>query len=291
MKCCLRLLAMLCALTLMLGAACAEGFEPLPYGRDAVPYAPHAECYLPDNAGYHDDSLDIRIETFRKDDTTVMVAYVTIADPTQLRTGFSNPKTPTRQSTNTVARIAKRYQAVLAINGDFFSYHNQGFVVRNGETFRRRYVEGRETLIIDEKGDFTIIRPTTEEAIQAFEGEIIHAFCFGPGLVVNGEQLTDIESVTMDIGKYKQTQRMAICQLGPLSYMLVTCEGPENKDSVGFTLLQMAETCKELGAVNAYNLDGGSSSSMALDYKKINGTSSKKERPVGDVIYFCTLVP
>lgn len=287
-----RLMALAAALCLMLGSAWAAEFEPVPYDHEpTVPYAPHMECYLPDDAGYHDDSIDVRIETFRKDDTNVMVAYVTIADPTQLRTGFSNPKAPLRKSETYVAKMAKRYSAVIALNGDFFSYHNEGFVVRNGQKLRSRYIEGRETLIIDEKGDFTIIRPTTQAAIEAFEGEIIQAFCFGPGLVVDGEQLTDIDSVKMDIGKNKQTQRMAICQLDTLSYMIVTCEGPENEDSVGFTLLQMAETCKELGAVQAYNLDGGSSSTIVLYDHKINALSSGKERPVGDMIYFCTLVP
>lgn len=286
-----RLLAMLMMLMMLFTSACAEGWEPIPYSHDPAPYAPNMDAYLPDDTGYHDDSIDVRIETFRKDDTNVMVAYVTIQDPTQLRVGFSNPKSPLRKSETYVAKMAKRYNAVIALNGDFFSYHNEGFVVRNGQKLRSRYIPGRETLIIDEKGDFTIIRPTTKENIEAFEGEIIQAFCFGPGLVVDGEQLTDIDSVKMDIGKNKQTQRMAFCQLDNLSYMIVTCEGPENENSVGFTLLQMARTCKELGAVQAYNLDGGSSSTIALYDHKINALSSGKERPVGDMIYFCTLVP
>ena len=89
-----RLLALVLVLLTIGGAACAAEFEPIPYAMEPAPYAPHMECFLPDDAGYHDDSLDIRVETFRKDDTNVMVAYVTIADPSQLRTGTSNPKSP-----------------------------------------------------------------------------------------------------------------------------------------------------------------------------------------------------
>ena len=286
-----RLLALACALALLAVPALAFAFEPIPYAMEPAPYPPHQECYLPDNAGYHDDSLDIRIETFRHLDTTVMAAYVTLADASQMRTGSALPTAPTYKRENTVAKMSKYYQAVMGINGDYFCYHSDGIVVRNGKVYRMNPNEGRDTLIIDANGDFTILQPTTREAYEAFEGEVIHAFCFGPGLVVDGVQLTDIDSVMVSNGKLKQTQRMAICQMGPLSYLILACEGPENDNSVGLTLAEWAALCKEMGAINAYNLDGGSSTTIALNNRKINALSANKERPVGDLIYFCTLVP
>ena len=45
-----------------------------------------------------------------------------------------------------------------------------------------------------------------------------------------------------------------------------------------------------MGCLNAYNLDGGSSSTVALNGKKINALSTGKIRPVGDCIYFATLI-
>ena len=287
----LRLLALMLLWTLLAPCAHALAFEPLPYEMAPAPYAPHQECFLPEDAGYHDDSLDIRIETFREYDTTIMAVYVTLTDPSQLRTGSASPNQPKSQLTSTTDRMAKHYQAVLAINGDYFSFHREGVVVRNGVTLREQYNINRDTLIIDENGDFTIITPTTEEAYQAFDGTVIHAFCFGPGLVVDGEQLTNVDGIVLDLGKNRQTQRIAIGQLGPLSYVILATEGPENTGSVGLTLLEMAELCKQMGCINAYNLDGGSSSSVALNYRKINALSSRKNRPVGDIIYFCTLVP
>ena len=44
-----------------------------------------------------------------------------------------------------------------------------------------------------------------------------------------------------------------------------------------------------MGCINAYNLDGGSSCTVALNGKKINATSSGKVRYVSDIIYFGTL--
>lgn len=288
-----RLFCLICALAL-LPLSGALAFDPLPYEMAAAPYEPHEECFLPDNGGYHDDSLDIRVETFRKGETNVMAVYVTLADASQLRTGSAAPNKPLSMSPVTTDRIAKRYNAVLAINGDYYTYENskKGVIVRNGEWLRENYAWERDTLIIDANGDFTII-PTTEEAFQAFEGEIIHAFWFGPGLVVNGERISEeaIEALKMNLGKEKKTQRMVLAQLGPLSYLILTCEGPENEKNAGFTIRDMADLCLEMGCVNAYNLDGGSSATVALNYEKINALSSHKNRPVCDIVYFCTLVP
>ncbi len=284
-----RALALLFALLMLTSSALAEDFTPIPWDAEVMPYAPHEECYLPDHTGYHDDSLDIRIETFRRDDTNVMAVYVTVADASQIRTGIAgNWKT---KKTAPVSKTLAKYGGVLGINGDYYTYHSQGIVVRNTERIRFNPVAGRETLIIDDKGDFTIIRPTTKEAFESFEGTVVHAFCFGPGLVVDGEAITDLSKVTMDNGKGKKTQRIAIGQTGSLSYLILTCEGPENPGSVGFDLLQMAALCKEMGCINAYNLDGGSSSTVAMQGEKINAVSSNKVRSVSDIIFFATLVP
>lgn len=265
-------------------------FDPLPWEATEASCLPKAENYLPDNAGYHDDSLDVRIETFRRHDTTVMAVYVKIAHPSQLRTTTAAPKYPSKK-TMPVSKMVERVGGVLGINGDYFSYHSDGIVVRNGVAFRERPNKGRDTLIIDENGDFTILHPTSKENYGAFDKKIIHAFCFGPGLVIDGQPLTDLKTVMLDCGKGKKTQRIALGQTGPLEYLILTCEGPENAGSVGMDLLQMAQLCLEMGMINAYNLDGGSSSTVVLNNEKINALSSGKIRSVSDAIWFATLVP
>ena len=252
-----------------------------------TPYAPHADAYLPDETGYLDDSLSIRIEEFRAYDTTCLAAWIQVASPTQLRTELNKPY-PSK-STAKASVIAKRVNAVLAINGDYFVYHNQGFIVRNGEVLREKFNEDYDTLIIDDKGDFTIIPSTTEEEIRAFTGNIVQAFTFGPGLVIDGVKTTEfpLKANTPN----KETQRIAIAQMGPLSYLVVTTEGPENPGSTGLTLPEFAQVLYDLGAQNAYNLDGGSSSSLILNNKKINSLSTGKIRAVGDILYFISACP
>ena len=149
--------ALLAALLAVL-AACAAAeaaLEPIPYSFEPAPYLPHEEGFLPDKAGYHDDSIDIRIERSRTLDTDYMAVYITLTDPSQIRCGLAADY-PSK-TTATVLTLAERFGGVLTINGDYFNYHNQGIVVRNGEQLRFRPTKNRDTLIIDDKGDFTIL--------------------------------------------------------------------------------------------------------------------------------------
>lgn len=295
-----RFLSLLLVL-LMLPCALAEeevlplqaAFEPIPWDVTISPNAPNPDAYLPDQAGYHDDSIDIRVETFRSHDTTVMAMYVTLTDVSQFRTSLSGINL-TSKSVTYVSNMTRRVQAVAGINGDYPNYHNQGIIYRNGQRHRFNPIAGRDTLIIDGNGDFHILSPTTKEAWDAYleqGGTVLHSFAFGPGLVIDGEPLTDLETVRLDCGKYKDTQRIVIGQTGPLQYLILATEGPENEGSVGFDLLEMTELCMDMGMINAYNLDGGSSSTIVLNNEKINSLSTGKVRQVGDCIWFATLVP
>ena len=86
-------------------------------------------------------------------------------------------------------------------------------------------------------------------------------------------------------------QRLAFCQVDKLSYLIIATEGPENKGSVGLTIPQFAEFCGDMGVQQAFNLDGGSSSSVVLNYKKINSLSTGKIRSIGGMLYFVTADP
>lgn len=289
-RCLLTLLAVFCLLPLTVQAMeLTEDtiFDPLPL-EGAAPYAPLTDSYLPDQAGYLDDSLDVQIETFRRHDTTVMAVRVKIADPSQLRTATAAK--PPSKKTKVVSSMAKKNNAVLAINGDYFCYHDKGIVVRNGKLIRNRPSGKRDILVIDYNGDLQILSRCSQADYEAVATQVMHAFCFGPGLVINSSIPTDISSVDMDIAPNKPTQRIALGQTGPLEYLILATEGPENEGSVGFTIAQMAELCLEMGCINAYNLDGGSSSTVVLNNQKINALSTGKIRPVGDCIYFATLI-
>ena len=285
-----RKMALLAALMLMLtlitaGEAAAQAaYEPIPLEAE-VGLPPRPEGFLPDMDGYEDGSLSVRIETMREHETNILVARVKIADPSQLRTAMATRYGGT--GTALPDRLARRANAVLAINGDFFNFNSTGYLVRQGKLYRDKTNESLDVLIIDENADFHILIDPTPEQTHGFEGTIVNSFNFGPALVKDGEIVHTTKK--LNVGLEKETQRMGIGQVGPLEYICVATEGPEQKGSDGLTIPEFAQLMKDLGAVQAYNLDGGSSSAMMLGGEKINARSSKKMRPICDILYFSTL--
>ena len=313
MKYTTRLFLLLLALMMVLPTAMAEetAYAPIEPWITAnqpapAPYAPNPDCYLPDNGGYVDDSLSILIENSYwnadvqqvegpgENTTTVMAIRVKLTDASQFRTALSG-KYPSKQ-TMRVDQMALRNNGVLAINGDYFNYHSSGISYRNGRKLRFNANNLRELLIVDEQGDFHFLRPTSQKAWDEYinnGGTVLHTFWFGPCLI--NEDGTPVTTFTNNEnnGPWMPAQRVVIGQTGPLEYLILVCEGPESTKplSVGFTLEQMARLCAAFGMSNAYNLDGGSSTTVALNGEKINSPSNPKRREVGDCIYFATLIP
>lgn len=313
MKYTTRLFLLLLALLMVLPTAMAEetAYAPIEPWITAnqpapAPYAPNPDCYLPDNGGYVDDSLSILIENSYwsadvqpvdgpgEDTTTVMAIRVKLTDASQFRTALSG-KYPSKQ-TMRVDQMALRNNGVLAVNGDYFNYHSSGISYRNGRKLRFNANNLRELLIVDEQGDFHFLRPTSQKAWDEYinnGGTVLHTFWFGPCLI--NEDGTPVTTFTNNEnnGPWMPAQRVVIGQTGPLEYLILVCEGPESTKplSVGFTLEQMARLCAAFGMSNAYNLDGGSSTTVALNGEKINSPSNPKRREVGDCIYFATLIP
>jgi len=284
-----RILALLLATLLLLASACAES---LPLSGPA-PYAPVMSALSEDGMSYDDGTMTVRIETDRAYDTNIYYVYVTITDPSQLRTATAAGAKSKKRKPVTV--MAQENNAVLAINGDFYSYHSEGIVYRSGEMVRMNPRSGRDALIIDENGDFNPIalpkgskHAAMKTAFENFEGEIREAFTFGPALIIDGVvQEFDYRKKT-SCGYPTPAQRLAVCQIDALSYLIIATEGPEQEGQAGLNVPQLTELCAAKGVKHAYNLDGGSSVTIVLCGNRINAPETKN-RDVGDIIYFATL--
>ncbi|MBO2516617.1 MAG: hypothetical protein CW338_04955 [Clostridiales bacterium] len=267
-----------------------RAWEPLSFDVPEAPYAPDFWGYDDNMMGYKDDSIDITIEQMTPANANILVITIRLSDVSQFRTAWAGSY-PTSKEVSSVADMAEWNNAILAINSDFFAYHSSGIVYRNGMQIRMRPDRDRDTLIVDMNGDFHILAPTTQKAFDAYDGTILHAFCFGPALVRDGVMETNFDRIDLDIMKYKKEQRLAIGQLGPLTYVIVSVEGPLYAASGGMTIPEMAQFMLDLGCTNAYNLDGGNSTAVVLGGIKLNSQSTTKVREVGDILYFATLVP
>lgn len=283
--------ALLCLLFLavcLVSAGHALALAPIPLEAESGPF-PSERYYFADGTGYQDESIEVRIERVRAYETDITIARVRIADPSQIRTAMAG-----RYGSTAAVRpdkLAQRANAVLSCNGDYFCYNTAGYLVRQGVTYREGAKRTYDMLIIDESGDFTIIVDPTKAKVQEYlanGGTIVNSFNFGPALVKDYDIVTTTKR--QDCGVNKKTQRMGVGQTGPLEYVLAATEGPENPGSEGLTIPEFARFMYNLGAVQAYNMDGGSSTAMMLGGEKINAPDSKKVRTVCDILYFATLV-
>ena len=114
-------------------------------------------------------------------------------------------------------------------------------------------------LIIDKNGDFDYIPNVTKENyLEYYEknaDNMYQVFCFGPALVIGGKSAIDETYVNNIIGSGKDAQRSAIAQIGPLEYLLITAEGPEDEDHNGMTLMGICATVRGSGvSVQRYGM-------------------------------------
>jgi len=245
-----------------------------------------------DETHYEDPSIQISIEKYPWEKTVCYVARVKIADPTQLRTasayGFN------RKQVASVKDMAKRMNAVIAINGDYCYYQLStvgSFLIRQGRTYAERMAEGRDMLLIDDKGDFTIIQDCNYDKFHAINNEktLINTFSFGPGLIVDGQPLAEGYRAMFN-GARERHQRAAIAQVekGKLEYIIAVSEGDMESEGGGLTLHEWSAFLMTLGVENAYNLDGGNSTAIIFNGEKINAIQNKHHRKLSDIIYFAT---
>ncbi len=279
---------------------------------------PHARNYLFRSGekspyGYADPSITVSLGTGRIYKTNYMYARVKIVDPAQIRV-LTAEESLTKKNTVLGSKLASRAKAVVAVNGvleaDKTTGSNYAFadgpVLHQGVWKRPgastseyklanwRAEEGLDTLVIDDEGDLIILEAATwgeiYDEIEAMGDTAVNAFSFGPALVVDGEPRYGYDRRQMST--HRAAQRMAICQTGPLEYLLITSEGPEDPGSTGLKLDQFVELIASFPDVEtAYNLDGGSSSTLIFRkgsefWAKVNCPRSGKKRALRDLIYF-----
>ncbi len=278
------LLTLLCLL-LGMAAACGEILQlPMDFSGGTKPQRKYEHAL----EEYSDPSIQVIRETVKSAEwgATYYVLRVKIANPSQLRTvsagGFDN-----------IARVApadvmvNRVNAVVACAGDFYHADAGRFVLRQGQVFRENMSPEQDLLLIDEDGDFHILladeHPETMDKTQINGKKVVNALCFGPALVKDGQKACNLAVAPYFSEPLDREQRCAICQVGPLEYMIVGCA------HFGLSMSDFTDLIMSLDDVQqAYNLDGGNSTQMIFLGARINNTASPERRLLADMVYFAS---
>ena len=233
---------------------------------------------------YSDSKTSITLKQYREYDSNIYVADVTVSDASDLKTALAN-NTYGRNITDTTSDMAKNNNAVLAINGDYYGARQSGYVIRNGKLYRDTS-GNRDALVIQKNGEFKFVSESETSASELLQDGALQVFSFGPVLLNNGEVSVDEnDEVGMAMASNPRT---AIGYLGNNHYVFVVSDG-RTSESAGLSLYELASFMKELGVKDAYNLDGGGSSTMVFKGEIINNPTtsgrSGEERAVSDIVY------
>ncbi len=234
---------------------------------------------------YQDSNVTITMKEYRVGDTTVHVADVSSASGGVLKTSFAQ-STYGRNVSEKTSDMAADVNAILAINGDNYGSREKGYVIRNGVLYRDTAASGQEDLVIYEDGSFQIISEDEVTAQELLDAGALQVFSFGPALITEGEISV---SAGEEVGKAKASNpRTALGLTADGHYLFVVSDG-RTSESEGLSLSELADFMKKLGAVTAYNLDGGGSSTMVFNGTVVNTPTTNgnkiSERKVTDIVY------
>lgn len=236
------------------------------------------------DTSYADENIQITIETEYDDDTAVYIADIQISDVSYLKTALANGVYG-RNIKETTSAMAESNNAIFAINGDYYGFRNDGYVIRNGVLYRDTS-GSNEDLVIGGDGNFSIINESDTTAQSLMDAGAWQVLSFGPALIDGGEITVSADS---EVGKSKSSNpRTAIGQISTLHYIVIVSDG-RTSESAGLSLLELAQLFKERGCYVAYNLDGGGSSTMWFNGQVVNNPTDGRsfgERSVSDIVYF-----
>lgn len=249
------------------------------------------EEYSADDWSYTSESKSItikKVESGTSEDPLIYyVADVQLKDASDLKSAFANNQFGSNIIENT-SEIASENNAIFAINGDYYGFRDDGITIRNGEIFRDE--PARTGLALYEDGTMKIYDETQTSAQELIDEGVIQTLSFGPALVQNSTAITDFGNVSIDKNFGNRSiqdsnPRTGIGIISPNHFVFVVVDG-RSSESKGVTLNEFAQLFEDLGATEAYNLDGGGSSTMYFMGRVVNNPLGKgKERGVSDIIY------
>lgn len=195
-----------------------------------------------------------------------------VSDPSRVFVGVSGEYGPEYEGKR-VIEMVESYGALAGINAGGFEDLNGvgnggtplGMVVSQGQVRWGAMDTEYEIIGFDNDNILHVGRMTGQQAVDA---GIRDAVCFGPVLIVNGNAQNETEPLG---GGFNP--RSAIGQTADGTVLILVIDGRQ-PNSLGATYDDLITIMQQYGAVNAANLDGGSSSMMIYENELITTCSS-----------------
>lgn len=218
----------------------------------------------------HDEKIDI----YNIDGGDFEGKLMVVHDPLRIALGYSSQIPKSGETTST---IAKKNGAIAAINAGGFLDKGwtgtggapMGFIIHDGKVVYNtvKNENTRQDTIAFTKDGMLIVGKHSMSQLKEYG--VREGVSFGPPLIVNGKP-----TISSGDGGWGIAPRTAIGQKETGEVLLLVIDG-RSLNSFGATLKDAQDILLNYGAVNAANLDGGSSTTMYFNGSVINKPSDK----------------
>lgn len=250
-----------------------------------------SEIITSDDWNYSSDKVSISIKEYSsgsgEDALTYFVADVVVSDAAELSSAFADNQFGTNIIEYT-SQIAEENNALFAVNGDYYGFRSDGIVIRNGVIYRD--LPARTGLAFYLDGTMKIYDETQTNAQELLDAGVWNTLSFGPALIENSVAATDYVTVKIDnnLGNHPisgKQPRTGIGMIDANHFVFIVVDGRSKGYSTGVTLEEFAQLFADLGCTQAYNMDGGGSSTMYFMGRVVNNPLGRnKERGTSDIL-------
>lgn len=215
------------------------------------------------------------------------IVYV-IKNPKRVKIGYTKKIGYVGDTTHD---IAKKYNALIAINGGYYVDTSgngtgavpTGFVISDGKIVyptkdKNKWDEKMDDVMsIDADGNLSVGKRYSPN--ELVKDNVKNAFVTGPYIIKDGTDYIQDNLV------HGLSPRTVIGQAEDKSIIFLTVDGRQGL-KMGASLKDVQRIMRSFGAVNAVCLDGGGSTTMYYNGEVINNPSSATgERAVPDIVY------
>lgn len=229
-------------------------------------------------SSYRSANVSVSFSTMRFKEANVNIADVYVADIACLTNAFGYDSYGRGSKyTEHPIDIAKRWNAVATLTGDYCGGRDDGVVIRNGLLYRDETVS-RDVCVLYWDGTVKCFSPKDFDAETEMANGAYQAWNFGP-MLLTGDGL-NMESFNSDV--LSSHPRAMFGYYEPGHYAFITADG-RSEESAGLSMEYCSILAYTLGLKQAYNLDGGESAAL-LKGGELFGVPYRGGREVYDVL-------
>lgn len=215
------------------------------------------------------DAVDDGIELIDVSSSSFKGYLLIINDPSRVKLATA-PRLGTVGATT--SQIVEANDAIGGINGGGFKDDAlgtggkpDGLLMQDGKLINGYEYSSYKVVGLDYDNKLIVSNSTSYSALKKLN--VRDAVSFGPVIVINGQP-----TIYSGTGGYGIHPRSAIGQRKDGAILMLVIDGRQ-VDSLGATLKNVQDIMLQYGAYNAFNLDGGASSTLVYNNKVVNHPS------------------